>query len=69
MSIDGLEKTERDPDVDGDYVQVWLEPTVEQWPENRSRSEDHDFERMSVFRGEAEGCGILVVEFVDMFVE
>jgi hypothetical protein len=29
MSIDGLEKTERDPDVDGDYVQIWLDPAVE----------------------------------------
>jgi len=29
MGINGLEKTEGDPDVDGDYVQVWLDPAVE----------------------------------------
>jgi hypothetical protein len=38
MGIDGLEKTEGDPDVDSDDVQVWLEPAVEQWPNNRPRS-------------------------------
>jgi hypothetical protein len=69
MGIDGLEKTEGDPNVDGDYMQVWLEPTVEKWPENSSRSEDHDFERMCVFRSETEGRGIFVMELVNMFVE
>jgi len=69
MGIDGLEETEGNPDVDGDYVQVWLEPAVEQWSENCTRSEDHDFERMCVLGGEAEGCGILVVELVNMLVK
>lgn len=69
MGVDGLEKTEADPDVDGDDVQVWLEPAVEEWPANRPRSEDHDFKRMCVFRGETEGCGIFVVELVNVFIE
>jgi len=69
MGIDGLEKTEGDPNVDGDYMQVWLEPAVEKRPENSSRSEDHDFERMCVFRSETEGRGIFVMELVNMFVE
>lgn len=69
MGINGLEKTEGDPDVDGDYVQVWLDPAVEQWSENCPRSKDHDFERMCVLGGETEGCGILVVELVNMFVK
>jgi len=69
MGINGLEKTEGDPDVDGDYVQVWPDPAVEQWSDDCPRSKDHDFERMCVFGGEAEGRGILVVELVDMFVK
>ena len=69
MGIDGLEETEGDPDVDGDYVQVWLDPAVKQWSENCPRSEDHDFERMCVLGGETERCGILVVELVNMFVK
>lgn len=69
MGINGLEKTEGDPDVDGDYVQVLLDPAVEQWSENCPRSEDHDFERMCVLGGKTEGCGILVVELVNMFVK
>ena len=69
MGIDGLEKTEGDPNVDGDYMQVWLEPAVEKRPENSSRSEDHDFKRMCVFRSETERRGIFVMELVNMFVE
>jgi hypothetical protein len=69
MGIDGLEKTEGDPDVDGDYVQVWLDPAVEQRSKNCPCSEDHDFERMCVLGGETERCGILVVELVNVFVK
>jgi hypothetical protein len=69
MGINGLEKAEGNPDVDGDYVQVLLDPAVEQWSENCPRSKDHDFERMCVLGGETKGCGILVVELVNMFVK
>jgi hypothetical protein len=69
MGIDGLEKSQGDPDVDGDYVQVLPDPAVEQWSENCPRSEDHDLERMRVLGGETEGRRILVVELVDMFVK
>lgn len=69
MRIDGLEKTEGDPDVDGHYVQVWLDPAVEQRSENCARSEDHDFQRVCVLGSETERRGILVVELVDVFVE
>ena len=69
MGIDGLEKSEGDPDVDGDYVQVLPDPAVEQWSENCPRSKDHDLERMCVLGGEPEGRRILVVELVDMFVK
>jgi hypothetical protein len=69
MGINGLEKTEGDPDIDGDYVQVLPDPAVEQWSENCPRSEDHDFERMCVLGGKTEGRGILVVELVNMFVK
>jgi hypothetical protein len=69
VGIDGLEETEGDPDVDSDDVQVWLEPAVEQRPEDRARSENHDFERMRVFRGKAERRGVLVMELVNVLVK
>ncbi len=69
MGVDRLEKTEGDPDVDGDYVQVRLDPAVKQWSKNCPRSEYHDFERVCVFRGETEGRRIFMVELVNMFVE
>ena len=69
MGIDGLEKSEGDPDVDGDYVQVLPDPAVEQWSENCPCSEDHDLERMCVLGSETEGRRILVVELVNMFVK
>ena len=69
MGINGLEKTEGNPDVDGDYMQVWLEPAVEKRSKNRSCSEDHNFERMCVFCSETERCGIFVMELVNMLVE
>jgi hypothetical protein len=69
MGINGLEKTKGDPDVDGDYMQVWLDPAVKKWSKYSSRSEDHDFERMCVFRSETEGCGIFVMKLMNMFVE
>jgi hypothetical protein len=50
MGVDGLEKTEGDPDVDGDYVQVRLDPAVKQWSKNCPRSEYHDFERVHIPR-------------------
>lgn len=30
VGVDGLKKTEGNPDVDGDDVQVWPEPAIEQ---------------------------------------
>jgi len=69
MSIDGLEKTESDPYIDGDDVQVWLEPAPEQRSDNCSRTEDHDFERMGVFRSQTERRGVFVVELVNVLVE
>ena len=50
MGIDRLEKTESDPYVDGDDVQVWFKPAPEQRSDNGSGAEDHNFERMSIFR-------------------
>lgn len=69
MGINGLEKAEGDPYIDGDYVQVLFEPAVEQWSGNCPCSKDHDFERMCVLGGETKGCRILVVELVNMFVK
>jgi len=69
MSINSLEKTESDPYVDGDDMKVWLEPAVEQRSENCAHAEDHDFERVGIFRSQTEWRRVFMVELVNMLVE
>lgn len=69
MRINGLEKTESDPYVDGDDVQVWFEPAPEKRSDNCSRTENHDFEGMGVFRSQTKRRGVFVVELVNVLVE
>lgn len=69
MSIDGLEKSEDDPDVDRDDVKVRSDEAVEEGTADGAHTEDEDFEGVSVFGGESEGCRVLVVHLVDVLVE
>ena len=69
VGIDRLEKTESDPYVDGDDMQVWFKPAPEQRSDNGSGTEDHDFERMGIFRSQTERRRVFVVELVNVPVE
>jgi hypothetical protein len=67
MSLDGLEQSEDDPDVDGDDVQAGLGEDGlrshghEERTSDSSGTKDKDFERVGVFRGETERSRELVV--------
>ena len=69
MRIDGLEEAERDPDVDGEDVQVVREVAVQDRPEDRARAQDEDLRRMRVLGAQTERRGVLVVHLVDVLVE
>lgn len=69
VSIDGLEETKGDPNVNRDDVQVLSEFAVQQRPENRSRSENHHFERMRVLCSKTERSRIFMVQLVDVLIE
>ena len=69
MGIDGLEKTERDPDVHSEDVEVTAEGAVEERAGDRAGSEDQDLSRVSVLCSKTEGRRVLVVDLVDVLVE
>lgn len=69
MSVDGLEETECDPYVDGEDMEVSREVAPEQRAGDSARTEDHDFSWMSVLGSKTEGCGVLVVDLVNVLVE
>jgi len=56
VGIDSLEKTEGDPDVHGENVQVLGKVTVQQRSCNCSSAENHHFSGMSVFGCKTEWC-------------
>ncbi len=49
MSVDGLEKTECDPDVHGEDVEVLGEEAVKQRSRKRAGTENEDFSRVGIF--------------------
>ena len=48
VGVDGLEEAERDPDVDGEDVQVGPSETVQEGPHDGALRKDEDFERVRV---------------------
>lgn len=69
VGVDGLEDTQDDPDVHGQNVQILGDCAPEDWCANSTEAKDHNFDRRGVFCGEAEGCGVLVVDLVDVLVQ
>ena len=69
MSINSLEETEGDPDIDGENVQVACKVAVEDRPRNSTRAENENLCWVGVFSGEAKGCGIFMMEFVNVLVQ
>ena len=69
VSINSLEETEGDPDVDGDNVEVVTERAVEDRAADRTSAEDHDLRGVRVLSREPKRCRVLVVDLVDVLVE
>jgi len=59
MSIDSLEQSESDPDVNGRDVEVASEDTVDEWSKDGTKGENKDLKGMSILCGldsHASGC-------------
>jgi len=69
VGIDGLEETERNPDVHCHDVEVLGDGTPENGATNTSETENHDLDGGGIFSSKTERCRVLVVNLVDVFVE
>jgi hypothetical protein len=69
VSIDGLEETKRNPNVDRKNVQVTRVPAVQYRSSNGTSAKDENFSRVGIFGGEPKRCRILVVELVNVFIK
>jgi hypothetical protein len=69
VRVNGLEHTQRDPDVHGEDVEVLGDCAPQDGAADRAETEDHDFDWRGVFCREAEGCRVLVVDLVDVLVQ
>lgn len=69
MCINGLEKTERDPNINGENVEVAGKVAVEDGTRDRTRAEDKHFCRVGIFGSKTKRCRVLVVKLVNMLVQ
>ena len=69
MGVDGLEKTEDDPNIDGEDVEVVAEHAVEDGTKDRASAEDKYLSRVSVLCSQTERSGILMMDLVDVLVK
>lgn len=69
MSIDSLEETKRDPNVDSENVQVTSVPAVQDRSSNSTSAKNEDFSRVGIFSSKTERCRILVMNLVNMLVQ
>ena len=61
VSVNGLEKAEGDPAVHGHDMQVSRQKAIYERSSDTAHSENGNFGRMSIFRGESKGCRIFVM--------
>lgn len=69
MSIDSLEETKRNPNVDRKNVQVTSIPAVQDGSSNGTSTKNEDFGRVGIFSSKTERCRILVMNLVNMLVQ
>lgn len=69
VGIDGLEKTENNPDVHSEQVEIARDGDPEDRATNGSKGEDHNLDRRGVLGGEAEGRGVGMVQLVNVLVQ
>lgn len=69
VRVDGLEKTQHDPDVHGEDVKILGDGAPQDGATDRAETEDHDFDWRGVFCCKTKRCGVLVVNLVDVLVQ
>lgn len=69
VGIDSLEQAQDNPGVHGENMQVTGDSTPEDRAADGPKAENHHFNRGSIFGSQTKGCGILMVDFVNGFVE
>lgn len=69
VSINRLKETKNNPDIHGQDMEIARESTPSDGAPDSSESEQHDFNGGSVFCSQTKRRGVLVVNFVDGFVE
>jgi len=69
VRVDGLEHTQRDPDVHGEDVEVLGDGAPQDGATDCAETEDHDFDWRRVLCCEAKGCRVLVVDLVNVLVQ
>lgn len=69
VRVDSLEDTENNPDVHGQDVKVLGNSAPQDGAADRAETEYHDFNGRCVFCCHTEGCGVLVVDLVDVLVQ
>lgn len=69
VRIDGLEETEGDPHIHGEDVEVSGEIAIKKGAENGACTQDGNFCGMRILCSESEGCRVLVMDFMDVFIQ
>jgi hypothetical protein len=69
VCINRLEQAERNPDVDGEDVQVLREPAVQQRSANRASAQNQNLSGVRILGSETKGRAVLVVDLVNVPVE
>lgn len=69
MCINGLEQTERDPDVNSENVEVAGEVAVKDGTSDRTSAEDKYLGRVGILGSKTKRSRVLVVNLVNMLVQ
>lgn len=69
MCVDGLEQTERDPNIYSENVEVARKVTVEDGTSDRASAKDKHLGRVRVLGSKTKRSRILVVELVNVLVQ
>jgi hypothetical protein len=68
MRIDSLKKPQSNPHINRHEVQIPRQITIKQRPPNRPKSKNKNLSGMRILSGEAERCGVLVMELMYVLV-
>ena len=69
MCVNGLEQTQRDPNIDSENMEVACKVTVKHGSSDRASAENEHLGGVGVLGSKTKRCRILVVELVNIFVQ